>query len=342
MIKQISSHDLNNIMQNAQEKLGSAQKELMLMKNIVTNHLDILEEEKLWTQKCLEDLKHITPTSYVSVPLYDKSEGEYSSYYFDVLPFFVKSPLNVFNITSTQTVFFRDDVQLSLITNDGQKEDVTDILKHDSLKSTYFFRRFKTKDVTFLLEIKDYQHPLGASRFNVLEIDGFLPGSFKLKSLALHYGDDDIVYSDFNKLGKNRIMLDEKKQIQQIEFAFEILHSVSSDQETYYPFGLKHIYLYDADFKSNSYAIVKIESEKQIDLIQDECMISTNRGVEETTLKALGVEIYAHYADNQLYMPIAISNAYEIYQIPLQLKALYAKVPIKKAMTQIGFQIKNK
>lgn len=342
MIKQISSHDLNNIMENAQNKLIDAQKELMSIKDIVANHLDILEEEKLWNQKCLNELTNITPTSYLSVPLYENAEGNFSTYYLDILPDLVKQPLNVFNITSTQTTFFRDDVTLNLLKGNEEKEDVTDILKHDSLKNTYFFKRFTDKDITFMLDIKDYQYPLGASRFNMIEIDAFLPGSFKIKSIALYYGEDSIVYNNFNRIGKNRIVLDEKKQIQKIEFCFELLYSVKNGEHVYYPFGLKHIYLYDADFKEDSYAIVKIKSDRLIDLIQDECLINSNRGVVETTLNKLGVEIYAHYADNQLYMPIAISTPYEIYELPLQTDTLYAKIPVKDAMSQIGFRIKNK
>lgn len=342
MIKQISSHDLNTIMSNAQKKLTEAQKQLYNMKDIMRNHLEILNEESVWNQICLDKIKDMNQTDYLSVPLYENAEGSFSTYYLDVLPMFVKEPLNVFNITSTQTVFFREDVNLFLLKEGDQKEDVTDILKHDSLKDTYFFRRFKEKDVTFELEIKDYQYPLGASRFNIIEIDGFLPGSFKLKSVALYYGDESIVYSNFNRLGKNRILLEEKKQLQKIEFAFELLHAVQAEQETYYPFGLKHIYLYNADFKKDSHAIIKIKSESPIELIQDECMVSSNRGAIETTLNKLGVEIYAHYADNQLYMPIAISTPYEIYKIPLQTDTLYAKVPIQDAFSQIGFKIKNK
>lgn len=342
MIKQISSHDLNNIMENAQQKLIDAQKELFLVKDIVTNHLDILEEEKLWNQKCLNDLSSINKSSYLSVPLYDNAEGEFSTYFLDVLPALVKTPINVFNIISTQTVFFREDVNLFLLKQDDEKEDVTDILKHDSLKNTYFFRRFNEKDVTFILDVKDYQYPLGASRFNMIEIDAFLPGSFKLKSIELSYGDEKIVYNDFNRIGKNRILLDEKKQIQKIEFCFEILYSVKNGDKVYYPFGLKHIYLYDADFKKDSHVIVKIKSDRLINIIQDECIISSNRGVQETTLKQMNIEIYAHYADNQLYMPVAISNPYEIYELPLQTDTLYAKIPIQKALSQIGFKIKNK
>lgn len=343
MKKQISSHELNTIMSDAQASLMNAQKELGLLKEMVTNRLDILEDEELWSQSCLQSLGHLPATAYLSVPVYEKSDGVFSHYYFDVYPALVKTPLNVFNITSTQTTFFREDVTLEIIHNNGTTEDVTDILKHDSLKTTYFHRRFTEKEVTFLLSIKDYQKPLGASRFNMLEIDGFMPGSFKLKRLSLIYGEEEIInYENFNKLGKNRILLEEKKPIYQIEMVFELLNPLVIEQKTYYPFALKHLYLLDADFKDDSHVIVPIESEQLITLIQDECIISSNRGVETTTLKALGIEIYAHYKDNQLYMPITISNAYEIYDIPLQLHTLYAKIPLKGALTSIGFSIKTK
>lgn len=342
MIKQISSHDLNQIMLNAQQQLGSAQKELGIMKSMVANRLDILDDENLWTQKCLTEAPFVPDTSYLSVPTYTKTDGEYSRYYCDIAPDFVKEPLNVFNITSTQTVFFRDDVKLSIIHPNGEKEDATDILKHDSLKPTYFHKRFDQKEVIMLLEIQDYQRPLGASRFNMIEIDAFMPGSYTLKSLSLIYGDETITYTDFNKLAKNRILLDEKKQINKIEFAFDILNEVKVDQEAYYPLAFKHIYLLDADFKENSYVIVKVESDNYINLIQDECMVSSNRGVLSTTLKTLGAEVYAHYADNQLYMPIPISNAYEVYEIPLLTKSLYVKIPIKESLSYIGFKIKDK
>lgn len=327
---------------NAQERLIDAQKIVSASKAMVANRLDILEDENLWSEYCLETIRNTPQTSYLSVPLYEKSEGVFSTYFFDAYPAIVNEPLNLFNITSTQSVFFREDVNLKMIYPNGETEDVTDILKHDSLKSTYFHKRLKSNEVTFLLSLKDYQKPLGASRFNVIEIDGFMPGAFKLKRLSLQYGDETINYEDFNKLGKNRIILDEKKQLNQIEFVFELLYKVVSNDTTYYPFALKHIYLLNADFKSESYAIVKIESDKIINLIKDECAVSSSRGITHTTLKTLGIEIYAHYTDNQLYMPIAISNAYEIYEIPLQVKTLYARVPIKKEMSSIGFIIINK
>lgn len=327
---------------NAQQRLIDAQKIVSASKEMVANRLDILEDENLWSQYCLETIKNVPQTSYLSVPLYEKSEGIFSSYYFDIYPALVNEPLNLFNIASTQGVFFREDVNLKMIYGNGETEDVTDILKHDSLKSTYFHKRLKEKEITFLLSLKDYQKPLGASRFNIIEIDGFMPGAFRLKRLSLQYGDETINYEDFNTLGKNRIILEEKKQLNQIEFVFELLQKVVNNDITYYPLALKHIYLLNADFKSENYAIVKIESDKVINLIKDECIISSNRGITQTTLKTLGVEIYAHYTDNQLYMPVAISNAYEIYEIPLQVKTLYAKVPVKKALSNIGFLIDNK
>lgn len=342
MKKQISSHDLNNIMTNAQQRLIDAQKAVEFSKIMVANRLDILEDENLWSAHCLKTIEHVPDTSYLSVPLYEKSDGVFSSYYFDVYPAIVNEPLNLFNITSTQNTFFREDVTLKILHSNGTTEDVTDILKHDSLKSTYFHRRFKEKEITFKLSLKDYQRPLGASRFNMIEIDGFMPGAFKLKRLSLIYGNEYVNYEDFNTLGKNRILLEEKKQLNQIEFVFELLHKVTNDDTIYYPLALKHIYLLNADFKTGSYAIVKIESDKTINLIKDECITSSSRGVDTTTLKTLGIEIYAHYADNQLYMPVAISNAYEIYELPLQTKVLYAKVPINSTLSSIGFFIENK
>lgn len=334
MIKTLDSHTLNNILNSANEKLKESQNELYKMKNMVSNRLDILHDETSWQNKCLNELNR-TEYPYHVLKLFNAKHGVFSTYCFDVLPHFLKDPINVFNIVSTQKTFFREDVELKI-----GEQDVTDILKADTLKSIYFYQRFQSPEVVLSLKLKNPSQPLGHTRFNIIEIDGFMSGSFSLKKLILHTGKaEPEIYENFFYLGRNRILLPEKKQVYAIDFEFELHYKKEDVLTSYFPFALKHIYLLDVDLSTESHIISPVKSDKNIRAIKDECILRANHGVCTTTLKKMGVECYAYFQDNQLFFPLPISAPNATYDFPIITDTIYLKIPIKQVLSTLELNL---
>lgn len=344
----ISSHDFNNKFKEASEQLLKVTQTVDEIQESMSQKLKILEAEYNYASYCQALNKAYASEKNVCA-LFNGNEGIYDIYGIDVLPTTVKSPVDIFNIrmSGLNTCYFRQDMKASI--NLSESEKYVDLFKHDSLKTEFFYEEFSTDTVVLTLELSDFSNILYPTRFNMIEIDSFLKGSFTLNKLTIYPMTEDfektaepIEFTSFGALGKNRIMLDQKYHFYKIQFSFKLNYSILNEDTLYYPFAIKHIYLYDADFSDKSYTIVPITCDYNIAIVKDTIKIFSNRGTRYSTIKDLGIELYMQYSGGVLSLPFNASTTSLRYEIALNKKTVYAKVPINEAISYIKFYVETR
>ena len=144
---------------------------------------------------------------------------------------------------------------------------------------------------------------LGISKFNLIEIDPYLLKSFDINSIEIYEDDEKIAYKTnaIKNVGKTRLVLDKKYEFRKVVFHitphYETLNSAG---KRIIPFGLKHIYFYDADFRNDSYIVIKYDSNKYIDNIKNDLEVLTPFGLIDSTIKEEGIKIYFECNDGKL------------------------------------------
>lgn len=113
-----------------------------------------------------------------------------------------------------------------------------------------------------------------------------------------------------------------------------------------YPFGLRHIYLYNANFDTkNSNIVIKNEYKNLIKYINDNIIISDQSADEvgnryskhNTTCSEMDIKLYSYLSNGNLLYPIETHARDIINQISRNTKVFYADIPVKKAMYSIEF-----
>lgn len=344
----ISSHDFNTKFKEASEQLMKVGQTVDQIQESMVQKLKILEAEYSYASYCQALAKSYSSEKNVCA-LFNGNEGIYDVYGIDVIPITVKSPVDIFNIrmSGLNNCYFRQDMKASI--NKSESEKYVDLFKHDSLKTNFFYEEFSTDTVVLTLELSDFSNILYPTRFNMIEIDSFLKGSFTLNKLVIYPMTEDfektaapIEFTDFGALGKNRIILDQKYHFYKIQFSFKLNYSVLNEDTIYYPFAIKHIYLYDADFSENSYTIIPITCDYNIAIVKDTIKVFSNRGTKYTTIKDLGIELYMQYSGGTLSLPFNASTTSQRHEIALNKKTVYAKVPINQAISYIKFYVETR
>ena len=172
----------------------------------------------------------------------------------------------------------------------------------------------------------------------MIEIDPYIYGAYSIDYIevfALNEVNGIIsetplktVYSIKN-IGKTRVILDEK-----VKFSKVILHFDLSNVKTQinnidiYPFGLRHIHFYEADFIENSTVIVPIRANDYIEYIYNDIILYHAGDPIETTCEYYGIEIYTDFINNTLTGRVYTSSDAQAYRIAKNTKVLYAKVPL--------------
>lgn len=334
MIEKISSHELNKIYSDTQSTLKQVNDQILSIKGDMSKKLEIIKYEIDFINHCVYELNTSTQKENV-VTLFDNRAGYYDAYETDVYAKLIKEPVNNFNIrmSGLNTFYFRDDIVASI---DGVKADkYTNIFKHDTAKTEVLFEKYSTDNIVLTVELNDLTNILYPTRFNMIEIDSFLKGSYTIKELRIYELNEElektsnyISLTNFNKIGKNRIILDKKYHFYKIEFVIKLLYKVNENNVISYPFGLKHIYLYDADYDANSFVIVPIHCDENIAIVKDTVVINSNRGVRQSTVPKEKIELYMQYENNVLSLPIECSTPNYRRELSLNTKVVYAKVPL--------------
>jgi hypothetical protein len=246
----------------------------------------------------------------------------------------IKEPVNVFNlkIAGTGEVYFRNDINVSV--NNQTLDKFQDILKHESLSRNIFFGEYNSPNITLKFETPSISKMLGPTKFNMIEIDPFLNGSFDITSLKIYKYDTNGAYIDtpdtytFPSCGKMRFILPEKVSFYKIEMGIKINYQTQKNDIKLYPFGLKHIYFYDADFRPDSYAVTIINSEKSIGSLNEDIRIKTPAGIIKTTMTEQGIVSYIDYNNGVFETPVVTSTENQLNTIAREINKLYVKIPL--------------
>lgn len=350
MVEKISSHELNNIYSNSQNKLKEISDQILSIKGDVSKKLEIIRYEIDFVNYCLNVMNNMESKENV-VSLFDNKDGFYDIYETDVYAKLIKEPINSFNIrmSGLNTFYFREDLSGSI---DGIKADkYTNIFKHDAIKTEFLFEKYSSDNITLTLELNNLTNILYPTRFNMIEIDSFLKGSYSIEELRIYELNEELDKNNnytsikgFNKIGKNRIILDKKYHFYKIEFKIKLLYKVNENDFVYYPFGLKHIYLFDADFNPNSFVITPITNSENIAIVKDKILINSNRGIRESTIAKEKIELYMYYNNNVLSMPFEESTSNFRKELAINTKTIYAKIPLTPgdSISCIQFFIENR
>lgn len=359
MIPKISSEELNNILIDAKDKLDTLDKKFETAKSDMEDKLKIIGYESEYVQSTLSKVKagnFQKIDGMIGFAYLDKSlTGNYDRYGSTIHAELIKSPVNVFNleVSAFNEVYFREDVRVSV--NGVTDDKYLSLLKHDVIQKPIFFDTYKDDLVTIKIELTDLATILGPSKFNVIEIDPFLHGSFDIEETRIYEFTSEgtintnlapITLPKMPSVGMERIVLPEKINFYKIEMDIRVNYETYRNSSIVYPFGIKHIYFYNMDFKTDSYLIAEITSDKNISYIKNDIMIKTPFGEKAAKITTSNIELYLDRDGEsyELYSPIEPSLSDEINEIARNVKKIYARIPVNPEDNFIGiaFNIVNR
>ena len=335
----LNSQDYNDIFKNAQEQFDLEMVkrdnliEDMSKKLMIINHANEFINNKL---------NQINASSYREnkLKIFDKNiSGVYNQYGYMVHPKFKSEPIDIFNLKLVDGgSMFKKTLECKL--NGEVNEEYLEILKSEkTIDKKIVFERFDTPEVTITYRIKQENNvSLGTMRFNVIEIDPYISGAYSIKEIKIYTldtntslikSDPDKVITDINNIAKTRIILDKKMKFCEVSFTFSIEEFASDiGTDRVYPFGLKHIHFYEANFIESSCAIVPIYSNDYFEYIYNDIVLYSAQGKIETTSEYYNIEFYTDYENNTLTGRVYASSDAQAYRIVKNTKTLYAKIPL--------------
>jgi hypothetical protein len=176
----------------------------------------------------------------------------------------------------------------------------------NSLEKEIIFNKL-TRDKITLEYTLDNTIALGAARFNVIEIDPYLYGAYTIESInaySLNQIDGTIStepiasIGTIENIGKIRVIFDDKIKFSKVEITFRIDFNIVENNINKYPFGLKHIYFYEADFIDDSYVVLPIKANDYFEYIQNDIILYQGGARIETTCDYYNIELYTDYVNN--------------------------------------------
>lgn len=349
-IPKMSSQELNDVLQNAKDKITEVEGNVNNIKTDVQQKLMIMKHETEYVNTMFTKLQNGHYTQNADMQVLNKVVGSRFDEYGSVVhPMFIKEPTNVFNLKvgGTGEVFFRNDIKVSV---DGVTLDrYTDVLKHESLPRKIFFDEYTSPEVRITIETEEASKLLGPTKFNMIELDSFLNGSYNIKKLYVYKltanGEMDDMPDAYTYplMGKSRILLPAKVNFYKVEIIVELTYSTIKNDQRVYPFGLKHLYFYDADFRTDSYSVVTIQKDTTIAIIKDTVKIKDSAGTRVSTIDEEGIEIYLDNIGGVLETQVYASTSTIRNEIARSVTRLYAKVPLNnRALIGVAFDVETR
>lgn len=352
MLTKLDSSELNDIFISAYDRVDKKISEYYEILDEITKKNKIITYENDYMKRTLDAYNQTEDLgNYKNLLLRDALNTQFEKYGCTIHPKFTNTPTNVFNLktASSDQYYFRNDADVSINDNDfdNYNEDYKDILKHDSLNKKIFFKEFYNNEITIKISLPDQSRQLGPTTFNCIEFDSFLNGSYDITSIIVGNALDEtypvnlIDGSNYIKnAGKFRIALSERYNFQVIIIKCKLHYAVETVNGNVYPFGLKHIYLYNANFDQytvtatdstkniTSYAICQmtLPTGTELNSINQKVKIKTLYGSQEVLCKNYGIEFYANYFNNNK-LKLATSELDEL-SFAGNFNEFYVKVPL--------------
>lgn len=270
--------------------------------------------------------------------------GVYNQYGYSVHPKFKKEPIDIFNLklTSGNSVFKNSlscRVNEVEIPADDENNYINFLVADNSVEKKIIFDELALDEPKLKIEYTlNSKVALGMTRFNVIEIDPYIYGAYTLDFVEIISLDENngqiseiplkTVYSISN-FGKIRIILDEKVKFSRVVFHFDLSSVKTQINNTdIYPFGLKHIHFYEADFIEDSYVVLPIRANDFIEYIYNDITLYQAGNPVQTTCDFYNIEIYSDFVNNTLTGRVYTSSDAQAYRIAKNTKVLYAKIPL--------------
>lgn len=348
-IKKMSSQEYNNILSEATNKIESISQEMKTIRNDMMKKLNIVKYEQEYLSLLYD--KNIYATQQDDTFIFlnnNKYEGLFNGYSSVVHAYFKQTPINVFNlkvINGTES-FFRDEVKVTI---NGVEDDIfKNILKAEDVSDKEIFFEeytvnsaiktledgtpYESKDniITIAIE-RDTSKAIGNSKFNIIELDPYLYKSFNIESLNIYTDESDspvVTIKDVEKVGKTRFILDKKYELKKVEFTIKTLYSSNINGTEVWPFGIKHLFFLEADFRNDSYIIVDYNSDDYIDEVKDSVEVITATGSRMSSLTEEGIRIYLSNINGMLESEQEPSNDIK-KPIARNLNTIYFHIPLK-------------
>jgi hypothetical protein len=276
-----------------------------------------------------------------------EANSNYEKYGNCIHPKIVGNLDNLLNFNSAAGYIFKNSATVSI--NEEVKEEYIDVLKHDTiLNKMPTFSQYSSDTVTLTIEFPD--NPIvGSATCNAIEISPFLAGASILKNVT-------IITTSGTQLSNKAIVIDYDQPLEDTRILFDNTYSIKTMVLNFkltfvnnlgmYPFGLRHIYLYNANFDTkNSNIVIKNEYKNLIKYINDNIVISDQSADEvgnryskhNTTCSEMDIKLYSYLSNGNLLYPIETHARDIVNQISRNTKVFYADIPVKKAMYSIEF-----
>lgn len=276
-----------------------------------------------------------------------EANSNYEKYGNCIHPKIVGNLDNLLNFNSAAGYIFKNSATVSI--NEEVKEEYIDVLKHDTiLNKMPTFYQYSSDTITLTIEFPD--NPIvGSATCNAIEISPFLAGASILKNVT-------IITTPGTQLSNKAIVIDYDQPLEDTRILFDNIYSIKTmilnfkltfvNNLGMYPFGLRHIYLYNANFDTkNSNIVIKNEYKNLIKYINDNIVISDQSADEvgnryskhNTTCSEMDIKLYSYLSNGNLLYPIETHARDIVNQISRNTKVFYADIPVKKAMYSIEF-----
>lgn len=337
MIPVMNSQELNKIFAEAQEKNIAFEKNLIAIKNDMSKKINIIKYENAFINQKLDVIDTGLIANDKLVSFNNNSYGSFNSYGYMIHPKFKKTPTDIMNLKLPNgDNYFKEGIIAKV--NDIEKYNYIDILMADNhFSKSIVFEEFDTPNIKLEYTLSN-EYVLGVMRFNTIEIDPYIYGAYDLLSIDIYTLDQTnnisleptMILDGFDNIGRTRIVLPEKIKFAKIVFNFKVNFKTEKNFVDIYPFGLKHIHLYEADYTESSFVITQFITDRFVEYVMNDMTLYTTQGKKEIQANEYDIEVYTDYENNTLMGKVNLSSDAAIYRIPKNTKTLYVKIPLIK------------
>lgn len=337
MIPVMNSKELNNIFREAQDKSVEFEKTLQAIKNDMGKKINIIKYENEFINQKLDVIDAGIIANDKIASFNNNAYGYFNSYGYMVHPKFKKAPTDIINLKLPNgDNFFREGIIAKV--NDIERPNYTSILMADNhVSKSIVFEEFDTSNIKLEYSLSN-EYTLGVMRFNTIEIDPYIYGAYDLMSIDIYTLDETnnitseptMILDGFSNIARTRIILPEKIKFTKVVFNFKVNFKTEKNFVDIYPFGLKHIHFYEADYTESSYVITQFTADKFVEYVMNDMVMYTTQGKKAINANEYGIEVFTDYENNNTLGKVNLSSDAAIYRIPKNTKTLYVKIPLIK------------
>lgn len=335
MIPVMNSQELNKIFKQAQETNADFEKNLQAIKNDMSKKIQIIKYENAFINQKLDVIDTGLIANDKLVSFDNNSSGVFNDFGYMIHPKFKRTPIDIMNLKLPNgNNYFREGVVAKV--NDIERPDYTNVLMaNNDISKNIVFEEFDTNIIKLEYSFSN-EYTLGVIRFNTIEIDPYIYGAYDLLSVKIYTlnesnnisSEPSFVIDGFDNIGRTRIILPEKVKFTKIEFNFKVNYKAEKNFVDIYPFGLKHIHFYEADYNEDSFIITEFNTDKFVEYVMNDMTLYTTQGKYNINAEQYDIEVYTDYTSNTLTGKVLFSTDASIFRIPKNTKTLYVKIPL--------------